>query len=221
VRVIPYGVDTKQFHPALRLALRAEARSHWRFRENEFVILLIGNDWGTKGLDTLLEAVAPLSDLPFRLLVVGSDEPGAFRGRAIQLGIQGRCDWEPPRREVLDFYAAADVYVSPSREDSFGLPVAEAMACGLPVITSVLAGVSDYIQDGVDGFVLSDPRDAQVLAQLLRRLYADAALRHKIEEAAHKKASEWTWDKHAEGAWELIQGAAAKKSGSKAPRELP
>ena len=97
--------------------------------------------------------------------MVGNDTAETFHARAAQLGLQDRCCWELSSPEVLDLYAAADVYVSPSREDSFGLPVAEAMACGLPAITSVCAGVADYIQDGVDGFVLRDPSDAQTLSK--------------------------------------------------------
>ena len=161
VCVVPNGVDTKHFSVAARLARRAEARQRRNFRDEDFVLLLIGNDWRNKGLLTVLEAMAASSPLPMRLLVVGNDNAEPFRARALQLGLQDRCSWELSSPDVLDFYAAADVYVSPSREDSFGLPVAEAMACGLPAITSVCAGVADYVHDGVDGFVLRDPRDAQ------------------------------------------------------------
>ena len=107
----------------------------------------------------------------------------------------------------LDFYAAADVYVSPSREDSFGLPVAEAMACGLAVVTSVCAGVAEYIHDGVDGFVLPDPRDIQVLSQLIKRLQAEPDLRHKIGEAAASAILEWDWNRNAAAIWELLKDA--------------
>ena len=93
---------------------------------------------------------------------------------------------KPPRPDVLDFYAAADVYVSPSREDSFGLPVAEAMACGLPAITSSFAGVADYIHDGVDGFVLREPRDSQSLAELIKRLQTEPELRQRVGEVGRQ-----------------------------------
>ena len=117
---------------AARLARRTGARQRRVFCDEDFVLLLIGNDWRSKGLLTILEAMAALSLLPLRLLVVGNDSAESFRARAVQLGLQDRCRWEISSPDVLDFYAAADVYVSPSREDSFGLPVAEAMACGLP-----------------------------------------------------------------------------------------
>ena len=221
VRVIPNGVDATQFCPAARLTLRAEARRRRNFRDGDFVLLLIGNDWRVKGLPTILEAMAGLQDVPLHLVVAGSDAPESFRETAKRLGVRERCHWELPRRDVLDLYAAADLYVSPSHEDSFGLPVAEAMACGLPVITSVFAGVSGLIRDGVDGFVLKDPRDASTLAKLVQHLHADAELRRRIGEAAAKTALSWSWDHNAEAVWALLKDASARKHSSHAMHGEP
>jgi glycosyltransferase involved in cell wall biosynthesis len=210
VSVIPNGVDTKHFSVAARLARRGEARQRRSFRDEDLVLLLVGNDWRNKGLPTILEAVAALPHLPVRLLVVGNDAVQSFQERAIQLGVQDRCRWEISNPDALDFYATADVYVSPSREDSFGLPVAEAMACGLPVVTSVCAGVADYIHDGVDGFILRDPRDAQTLSQLFDQLYARPELRRTVGEAASKTVLEWDWDRNAAALWELFKVATTR-----------
>jgi glycosyltransferase involved in cell wall biosynthesis len=83
-----------------------------------------------------------------RLLVVGSDDPIFFRPVILELRMQDRLRFEAPSGDVLFFYAAADLYVSPSLEDSFGPPILEAMACGLPVIASSHAGASEMIHDG-------------------------------------------------------------------------
>lgn len=214
VRVIPNAVDMSEFSPSARFARRAEARRHWNFREEDFVLLLIGNDWRAKGLYTLLEAMAALSDLPVQLLVVGSEPQQYFSARAKELGVQTRCHWELPRRDVLDFYAAADVYASPSYEDSFGLPVAEAMACGLPVITSTCAGVAEWIHDGVDGFVLPKASDAQALASLIRRIFQQQELRARLGEAGAHAAANWTWDNNAESAWRFLQESLARRQQS-------
>jgi glycosyltransferase involved in cell wall biosynthesis len=211
VRVIPNAVDTAHFSVGARLARRIESRKRKGFRDDDFVLLLIGNDWRNKGLPTILEALATIPISPTRLLVVGNDTAESFHAHTMQLGVQDRCRWELPSPDVLDFYAAADVYVSPSQEDSFGLPVAEAMACGLPVITSVCAGVSDYMQDGVDGFVLRDPRDARTLSQLVEDLRADSDLRRKVGEAAAKTAFAWDWSSNAAAVWELLENAKARK----------
>ena len=152
-----------------------------------------------------------LPDLPVHLLIAGSDAPDSYREKSKQLGIAERCRWESPRQDVMDLYAAADVYVSPSLEDSFGLPVAEAMACGLSAITSACAGVSEIVRDGADGFVLREPADAQALAQLLRRLHADAEMRRRVGEAAAKAARSWDWDRNADEVWTLLRETRARK----------
>jgi glycosyltransferase involved in cell wall biosynthesis len=113
---------------------------------------------------------------------------------------------------VLDFYAAADLYVSPSLEDSFGLPVAEAMACGLPAISSLFAGVSELIESGVDGFLLRDPRDPKELASLLEELFHHQEQRERIGQAAAQKALSWTWDRNASETWKFLRQALARKS---------
>jgi len=212
VRVIPNGVDTARFSPSARLALRHEARLRRKIQKTDLVLLLIGNDWRVKGLETVLRAVGALRELPILVIAAGDDSPDFFLETANALGISERCRFEPSREDVLDFYSAADLYVSPSWEDSFALPVAEAMACGLPVITSKNAGVAELIHDGMDGFILSRSEDFQALAQLLDRLHTDEVLRDNVSSAAAKAALQWTWDANAAGVWDLLKDAASKKA---------
>jgi glycosyltransferase involved in cell wall biosynthesis len=212
VAAIPNGVEVTSFSPAARNARRIEARLRFGYREEEFVLLLLGNDWSVKGLPAILSAVAGCTSLPLRVLVAGSDAAGPYQAQASQLGILDRCTWASPNPDVLSFYAAADVYVSPSCEDSFGLPVAEAMACGLPVITSSFAGIAELVQSGVDGFVLSDPKDSGELARLLEELFRNPARRQHVGEAAARKALEWTWDRNAAAIWELLKQAGKADS---------
>jgi len=211
VRVIPNGVDTTQFSPSARLALRANARLRRKIQETDFVLLLIGNDWRVKGLETVLHAVSALRELPILLIAAGDDSPDVFREMAKSLGISERCRFEPSREDVLDFYAAADLYVSPSREDSFGLPVAEAMACGLPIVTSRHAGVAERIRHGLDGFILRQFDDFKGLARMLQQLHTDELLRRTVGDAAARAAIQWTWDRNAADFWELLNDVAGKK----------
>jgi glycosyltransferase involved in cell wall biosynthesis len=210
--VVPNGVNTTQFSPSARAARRAEARSNRKFLDDDFVLLLIGNDWRVKGLRTILEAMSALPDLKLQLIVVGTDDAAPFVAAADRLGARSRWIWEKPRADVMDLYAAADVYVSPSLEDSFGLPVAEAMACGLPAITSVFAGVASQIQHEADGFVLPDPHDAQALARFLQQLQADPDLARRIGSAAAAKAQAWTWDRNAATIHEVLVRVSATRS---------
>jgi glycosyltransferase involved in cell wall biosynthesis len=211
VEVIPNGVDATHFSISARVSTRRRARSQRNFSDNDFVMLLMGNDWGMKGVPAILAAMAGCPSLRLHLLAVGEEDPTAFRELASRMGIADRCRWEHPVSNVIDLYAAADAYVSPSREDSFGLPVLEAMACGLPVITSVFAGVSDLIHNEVDGFILSDPDDSRTLTQVLRDLYNNQEYRQHIGLAGANTAQQWTWDRNAEALWKLLTGIAASK----------
>lgn len=219
VRVIPNGVDAGQFSPERRFALRPQARSRCKFQENDVVLLLIGNDWHNKGLSTVLAAMAACHDIPVHLLVAGQDASAStFLETAAELGLREQCRWETACVEAIDLYAAADLYVSPSREDSFGLPVLEAMACGLPVITSGLAGVSEIITDGKNGFVLQDPCDVAALTALLRKLCETPELCRQIGQRAARTARAYDWDRNARETWEFLMAALEKKRTAKTPR---
>jgi UDP-glucose:(heptosyl)LPS alpha-1,3-glucosyltransferase len=199
-------VDTLRFSPEVRIARRNASRQFLSYAKDDFVLLLIGNDWKKKGLDTLLKAVALLSDLPLRLLVVGSDDPSFYRPLLERLGLQERIRFEKPSSDVLFFYAAADLYVGPSLEDAFNLPIPEAMACGLPVIASANTGASEIIRDGETGFILRDPQDHLELASLIRRIQAEDALRLSMGAAAsHYLMTNCSWDENAEKTRQLLE----------------
>lgn len=197
VRVIPNGVDPGVFNPEARKSQRLAARRGFGFADADFVVLLIGNDWRNKGLPTLLAAAASCTDLPVKLLAVGSDDQASFIELAGRLSMASRIHFERASGDVLRFYSAADAYASPSLLDSFALPVLEAMACGLPAVTSGEAGISGFLRDGVDSFVLRDPEDVATLASLLRQLCKDAHLRETMGENAVRTAQTLTWDKNA------------------------
>jgi UDP-glucose:(heptosyl)LPS alpha-1,3-glucosyltransferase len=213
VIVIPNTVDISRFNPETRRARRPALRNSFRFSENDFVVLLIGNDWKKKGLDSLLRAAARLRDFPLRLMVVGKDDLEFYRSIVRKLGLQDRISFENPASDVVQFYALADLYVGPSLEDGFNLPILEAMACGLPVIASIHTGASENISDGQNGLILNDPQDDALLAQLINRLYADDALRQRIAEAAAAFVQEkCCWDQNAAKTRDLLEAILRRRS---------
>jgi glycosyltransferase involved in cell wall biosynthesis len=211
VPVIPHGVDSAHFSPTARLARRELARKRRQFRREDFVLLLIGNDLTNKGLPTVLEAMSMQLEIPARLLVVSEDSASASRELAKRLGVLDRCFWETSMADIRNAYAAGDLYVSPSREDSFGMPVAEAMACGLPAITSVFAGISFLLHDGQDSFVLRDPHDSRALANLVRLLYENSELQSRMGQAAVTASLGWTWERNAAAVMNLLRKTVPAK----------
>ena len=212
VTVIPNGVDTLHFSAKAIAPLRAAARVQRTFASAQIVLLLVGNDWRNKGLSTLLSAMALCKDLPLRLLVVGQDDQAPFRGAAASSGLLDRVEFCQPARDVRHFYAAADILVAPSLEDSFNLPALEAMACGLPVIVSSHAGVSEWLTHGFDALLLKNPESTTELAEAIRTLATGPDLRATLAANAVATSGKFSWERHALQLRELWLAAAAKKT---------
>jgi glycosyltransferase involved in cell wall biosynthesis len=210
--IIPNGVDPGHFSPATIRPLREAARQRWRCAPEQVVLLLVGNDWRNKGLNYLLEAMARLADLPLRLLVVGRDDHTPFRFQASMLGLRAALEFCRPTEDVRNFYAAADILAAPSLEDSFNLPVLEAMACGLPSIVSRNAGVSEWLTHGFDSLLLKNPENTGELAEAIRSIAEGPQLRRTLAENAVHTARTLTWDEHAAQLRTLLETAARKKA---------
>jgi UDP-glucose:(heptosyl)LPS alpha-1,3-glucosyltransferase len=211
VYVIHNAVDHGVFNPPDRLARREVTRHQLELPNDDFALLLVGNDWKKKGLHWLLEAIGRLRHLAVRLLVVGRDDLTPFDPLIRKLKISQHVRLVGSSSDILKFYAACDVYVGPSLHDSFAFPPLEAMACGLPVITSSQNGGCEIITNGVDGFILDDPRDSSKLADLILLLYNDKGLRQRIEEAAAKTAQQYTWDRNAQQLDQLFREVLRRK----------
>jgi glycosyltransferase involved in cell wall biosynthesis len=104
----------------------------------------------------------------------------------------------PARPDIEWYYAAADAYVGPSLEDAFALPPLEAMACGIPAVTSRQAGVSEVLTHGLDGLILEEATDSHQLSLLIDKLISDPAFYSQLAENAAKTARQYTWEKNAE-----------------------
>jgi glycosyltransferase involved in cell wall biosynthesis len=212
VTVILNAVDTKRFAPETRLAKRGDSRKNLGFGGDDFVVLLIGNDWKNKGLDVLLRATASLQDLPVRLLVVGDDEPALYTSAIRELDLPKRVVFSKPSPDVLPFYAAADLYAGPSMEDSFSLPIAEAMACGLVAIASVNAGASELICHGENGMLLRVPTDAAELAALIRKAATEAELWQRLGIAAARTIqTHCSWERNTAATREFLENVLASR----------
>ena len=212
VTVIPNAVDLARFNLPERLRRREPSRKILQLPETEFVLLLVGNDWKKKGLEPLLNAMAAIRHLPLRLLVVGRDNCVPFLEQIQRLNLAGRVLFLEPSSDIMHFFAATDVYTGPSLHDSFALPPIEAMACGLPVITSATNGGSQIITKGLDGFVLSDAHDSAALSRLLSRLYEDPDLRRSVGENAARTAQSYSWERNASETWAFLSKAASSSS---------
>jgi UDP-glucose:(heptosyl)LPS alpha-1,3-glucosyltransferase len=196
--LVYHGVDIEHMNPARRQSLREETRRRLQLPEGAFAILLVGNDWIKKGLPCLIEAVGSLHSPDLWILVCGQNDSLPLRELRRHQGLETRIIILSLIREVESYYAAADLYAGPSLEDSFAIPPLEAMACGLPVIVSRQAGVSELLTHGVDGFILEDATDARQLAEFILTIYENPDLRQFLSVNAAATARYYTWQRNAE-----------------------
>ncbi|NOX54789.1 MAG: glycosyltransferase family 4 protein [Planctomycetes bacterium] len=167
LRVVYNGVDTRRFHPSLR-RYRRVLRAQWGVGPEASVFLFVGSGFEIKGLRSVLAALGHVEGA--HLVVVGRDKAlPRFRRAANRLGIGPRVHFAGVQRDVAPFYGAADAFVLPSLYDSFPNAVLEAMATGLPVITSTKCGGAELIREGRSGYVC-DALDIEGLSCAMRRL---------------------------------------------------
>jgi len=164
--VVYNGVDTEHFHPRNRQH-RGEIRRRHGLGE-EWVILFVSNNFRMKGLGFLIKALSKIrraSPLSFKLLVLGRDRRDSYARLARESGISEEVVFVGSTDEPEKYYGASDLLVHPTFYDACSLTVLEALASGLPVITTHFNGASGIITQGQEGFVIADPRDDQTLAE--------------------------------------------------------
>ncbi len=166
--VVYNGVDIERFHPK-NSQYRETIRKRHGIAE-ECVILFVSNNFRMKGLTQLMKVLAQLKERgcsPFKLLILGRDRQEPYQRLAQQLGLLGEVIFAGSTNEPEKYYGAADLLVHPTFYDACSLTVLEALASGLPVMTTLWNGASGVITQGQEGFILPDPQDLHSLAERL------------------------------------------------------
>jgi UDP-glucose:(heptosyl)LPS alpha-1,3-glucosyltransferase len=212
VRVIPNAVDPARFSEHDRLRIRAEVRERLHLTPDEPTALFVGINYRLKGLEPLLHAVRELPVMPFHLLVCGSGRVRGFKRLARRLGIERQVSFLGYCGEVRQMYFASDFLVHPTFYDPCSLVVLEALACGLPVITSIHNGAGELLHPQEDGIVLEDPHDAKALGCAIER-FCDSRVRAAASRAARHTASAWTFEAHYQAILRVIEESTRKRQG--------
>lgn len=194
VTVVHNGVDLTEFNPTARLSRRDAARERFGIPRDAPCVALIGHNFRLKGFSEVVRALDHVegSDRPWLLVAGKGTGPVQIRWAqrvAARSGSSDRIRFAGAVGTSLDAHAAADVLAHPSRHDSFGFVVLEAMATGLPVVSSVWAGASELIDEGVTGWIV-DPSDTPALARALARALGPDGPR--VGAAAHQVAQSYS-----------------------------
>ncbi|MFZ3064937.1 MAG: glycosyltransferase family 4 protein [Nitrospirota bacterium] len=202
IKVIHNGVDAERFNPINKEKYRTEIRKKHNLSDDDFVILYVGSGFKRKGVSYLIEAVARLGNdyinkNSIRLLIVGKDNLMPYKRLAAQNGIDKNVIFVDYAGETEKYYAASDIFALPTFFDPFANVTLEAMASGLPVITTKKNGASEIIEDGKDGFVINTPSEIDAIAEKIRALL-NSKMRNEMGNMAREKSKGFTWDRMAE-----------------------
>jgi UDP-glucose:(heptosyl)LPS alpha-1,3-glucosyltransferase len=184
VRLIYNGLDREKFKPLPESERRSAARRLGAPAGGK-IILFVGSGFARKGLAYLIEALGSLKDNTVRLWVVGKGRTGPYLKLAAKLGVADRITFWGPKEEVAPFYQAAGVLALPTLYDPCSNVVLEALASGLPVVTTSANGASEFVLQDKNGAVLSRPDDVQGLAAAL-----DFFLEHNGDPLVRRAATE-------------------------------
>ena len=213
VHVVSPGVDLYTFTPG---ESRSEAREFVGLPHEALVVSFVGRIQPHKGPEVLIRATSELvkhSPLLRHKLVVNvmggasganTDEVDRLKELTTWLGIDDVVRFEPPvaRKDLAQWYRAADLVVVPSYSESFGLVALEAQACGTPVVATAVGGLRTAVADGISG-VLVDGHDPKAWSSVIARLLQEPQRRVLLSMGAIEHASHFGWDATARGTLDI------------------
>jgi UDP-glucose:(heptosyl)LPS alpha-1,3-glucosyltransferase len=190
VDVLPVGYDPAEFNVARATHRRAATRKSLGFTDADRVVLFAANELERKGLGPLIGAIAALAEPAVQLLVVGKAAPSEYSRRIADLGLADSVTYAGTSTDMAAYYGAADLLALPTQYEAWGLVVIEALACGIPVLTTARAGAAVAVDNGRTGVLIKQPDDVEEICAGLTTLF-----RGPIASAAEFTASaaRFTW----------------------------
>jgi len=207
--VIYNGVDTVRFHPRNK-SYREKIRSYYGLSSKDVLLLFVSHNFRMKGLRYLIKALSLVREKKsnVKLVVVGRDRAEPYRRVAKKFGCEENVFFAGGVRDLERYYAGADILVHPTFYDPCSLVVLEALASGLPVITTSRNGAGGIIKDGLEGYVLDDPRDVEALAEAIFS-FVDPKRLTKASDAARRLAVRSSQERSYQQMLEAMKSIAA------------
>jgi UDP-glucose:(heptosyl)LPS alpha-1,3-glucosyltransferase len=214
IRVVHNGIDTTRFP----LDRKADARKRFRTRfgipDGETVFLFVGSGFARKGVGTIARAARLLVERgceAFRVVLVGKGDPSPYVRSAGPAS--GRLLFTGPVAGADDLFLGAEAFLFPTVYEPFSNACLEAMAAGLPVVTTVVNGVSEVLREGESGFLLEDPFDAAALANRMENLLS-SDLRQRMGGQARRIAESHPVERNTRETLEVLDRAWRARGGS-------
>ncbi|MBI4768125.1 MAG: glycosyltransferase family 4 protein [Deltaproteobacteria bacterium] len=212
IELVYNGVDTARFYPGLRDRFRGPWRRTLGLGPEEVVFLLVAYALKKKGIIPLIEAAKILKDRlgeGFRVVVAGGQPSLRLSSRLARLNLSRTVIFAGRIRNMEECYANSDVLVLPTFYDAGSLVVFEAMASQLPCITTRANGSAGIITEGVDGFILDHPPQAEDLAKKMA-LLLDPTRRESMGRAAANKVLGYTIERNHQAVLQILDEVAGR-----------
>jgi glycosyltransferase involved in cell wall biosynthesis len=211
VVVVPNGVESS-FHP-LSLEKAESFRQQHQRSPDEICLLNVGSTHQRKNIPTILSVLKILKDrgVPVRLWRTGgafmADQEAFIKENKLHQDILNFST--PDKDSLIQLYNAADVLLAPSLYEGFGLTILEAMACGLPIITSNVSSIPEVVGDGA---IMIPPMDSQAISEAVVHLKQNDIYRQELIERGLARAKKFTWEKSAEHLVHVYEWLMGKQS---------
>jgi UDP-glucose:(heptosyl)LPS alpha-1,3-glucosyltransferase len=198
IDIVRNGVPLEQFR--FRPELREKSRDELNVKPHEIALLFAGSGWERKGLQFAIAAMALCRSRKMRLLVAGRGRQAYYKAKRVQfLG------------EVSDLariYAAADIFILPTIYDPSSNACLEALACGLPVITTRNNGFSEIMENGVHGSIVDSANDLIALRDAIQ-FWSEPDRRVAARSTNRQRAAEFDISRNIARTLEIFFQAAA------------
>jgi UDP-glucose:(heptosyl)LPS alpha-1,3-glucosyltransferase len=178
--LLPPGIERDRIAPENAKQIRDMLREEYKISAADYLLLMVGSGFKTKGVDRTLQAIAALSPnikSHTRLFVIGKDKSRLYEKLARKLKIANLVTFLGGRKDVPRFLLGADLLLHPAYNENTGTVILEAMAAGLPVIVSDVCGYARYVSEAAGGIVLPSPFSQERFNMALASLLASEELR--------------------------------------------
>ena len=193
IDLVPNGVPLDQFR--FDAELREQSRAELNLKQDHIALLFAGSGWERKGLLFAIQALALCKDRKIRLLIAGRGDARPYKTTRLRFWREDPVQFLGEVTDLVPVYAAADMFILPTIYDPFSNACLEALACGLPVITTRSNGFSEVIQNGVHGSVVENAGNLIDLRDAIR-FWSDPSRRGAARAANIARASEFDISKN-------------------------
>ena len=205
INVVRNGVplDKFRFDPRLREQSRAELN----LKQDQIAVLFVGSGWERKGLLFAIEALALCQNRKMRLLVAGRGDARRYKTTRLRFWREEPVHFLSEVADLAPVYAAADIFILPTIYDPFSNACLEALASGLPIITTRSNGFSEIIDEGMHGSIVDNPANLVALRDAIG-IWSDSSRREAARSANVERASQFDISKNVAQTLEILTRAA-------------